>query len=133
MTQRQNIYFYHKEEAEIVTKIETLCQLARQYGFTVVDNFKEAQIIISFGDDGAFLQAVRRTGFREDCLYVAVSTTGTAGLYSDVQVQDIGKILDAIKSDQAEVIKYPTIEVTVDNQASYYCLNEFSIQSAIVK
>ena len=133
MTQRQNIYFYHKEEAEIVTKIESLCQLARQYGFTVVDNFKEAQIIISFGDDGAFLQTVRRTGFREDCLYAAVSTTGTAGLYSDVQVQDIGKILDAIKSDQVEVIKYPTIEVTVDNQASYHCLNEFSIQSAIVK
>ena len=30
-------------------------------------------------------------------------------------------------------IHNPTIEVTVDNQASFYCLNEFSIQSAIVK
>ena len=31
------------------------------------------------------------------------------------------------------MIYNPTIEVTVDDQASYYCLNEFSIQSAIVK
>jgi len=133
MVQRQNVYFYHKEEAEIFSKLDSLNELASQNEFTVVNDFKDADIIVSFGEDGTFLQAVRRTGFRDDCLYVSVSTTGKRGLYSDVQLEDIAKIMDAIKSDQLEVRYYPTIEVTVDNQASYHCLNEFSIQSAIVK
>ena len=133
MTQNQNIYFYHREEPEISQKLQSLCELARKNGFTVVNNTKEAHIIISFGDDGTFLQAIRNTGFCDDCLYVSVSTSPRPGFYTDVPLQDVAKIMDAIKSDKIEVLHNPTIEVTVDNQASFYCLNEFSIQSAIVK
>ena len=99
----------------------------------MVNNTKEAHIIISFGDDGTFLQAIRNTGFCDDCLYVSVSTSPRPGFYADVALQDVAKIMDAIKSDKIEVLHNPTIEVTIDNQASFYCLNEFSIQSAIVK
>jgi len=133
MNQGQNIYFYHKEEPEIFPKLHSLCELANKNGFTVVNNTKDAHIIISFGDDGTFLQAIRNTGFCEDCLYVSVSTSSKPGFYTDVPLQDVAKLIDAIKSDQIEVLHNPTIEVTIDNQASYFCLNEFSIQSAIVK
>ena len=75
MIQHQNIYFYHKEEPEITSKLHSLCDLASENGFTVVNNTKDAHIIISFGNDGTFLQAVRNSGFRDDCLYVSVSTS----------------------------------------------------------
>src|SRR3954470_10706196 len=133
MTQNQNIYFYHKGEPEVLPKLHSLCELANKNGFTVVNNTKEAHIIVCFGDDGTFLQAIRNTGFCDDCLYVSVSTSPRPGFYADVALQDVAKIMDAIKSDKIEVLHNPTIEVTVDNQASFYCLNEFSIQSAIVK
>ncbi len=133
MIQHQNIYFYHKEEPEITSKLHSLCDLASENGFTVVNNTKDAHIIISFGNDGTFLQAVRNSGFRDDCLYVSVSTSQKPGFYTDVQLQDVAKLIDAIRSDQIEVLYNPTIEVSIDDQVSYYCLNEFSIQSAIVK
>jgi NAD+ kinase len=133
MSQNQNIYFYHKEEPEISQKLHSLCELASKNGFTVVNNPKDAHIILCFGDDGTFLQAIRKTGFCDNCLYVSVSTSPRAGFYADVPLHDVAKVMDAIKSDKIEVINNPTIEVTVDDQASFYCLNEFSIQSAIVK
>lgn len=62
-------------------------ELAQNYGFTLVDDYKKANIIASIGGDGAFLQAVRKTGFRDDCLYVGVST-GELGFYCDFHVDD---------------------------------------------
>ncbi len=42
----------------------------------MTNNDKDANIIISIGSDGSFLQAVRKTGFRQDCLYAGISLTG---------------------------------------------------------
>lgn len=51
-------------------------QLAESHGFTVAAQPEDAGIIASIGSDGSFLQAVRKTGFRDDCLYVGIAKKG---------------------------------------------------------
>ena len=69
---RRNIYFYHKRDDGLLLKMAPLLELAKRYDFTIVDDYRKANIIASVGDDGTFLQAVRKTGFREDCLYMGI-------------------------------------------------------------
>lgn len=133
MSTQSHIYFHHKELPEVKEQLNSLIHQATQRNFNVVDNSKQANIIISIGNDGDFLQAVRSTGFRQDCLYIGISTGEKISLYNDFLFEDAGQLLDELDSEQLEVRSYPVLEVTIDHDASYYCLNEFSIQSSIVK
>ncbi len=56
--------------------MQKLKHLAEEHGFRVVHHHNEANIIASIGGDGTFLQAVRKTNFRDDCLYVGVAKRG---------------------------------------------------------
>src|SRR4051812_20773044 len=100
MIQDRTIYFYHKHEPEIREEIDSLKKLASQYGFTVVDHAKEANIIVSLGNDGNFLQSIRQTGFRQDCTYVGISTADYLSLYSDFQLHDAEKFMEALTLQQ---------------------------------
>lgn len=133
MNNRRNIYFYVLKDKAIQPKLDKLYDLANRYDFNIVQSHKEANIIVSVGGDGTFLQAVRKTGFRQDCLYAGISTGGTLSMYCDFHIDDTSKMIDAMTKEQIEVRKYPTIEVTVDEQTSFHCLNEFSIRSGIIK
>lgn len=133
MENRRNLYFYHKKDAATLTKVAPLYDFARRYGFTVVDDYQKANIIASIGGDGTFLQAVRKTGFRDDCLYAGISTMGSLGMYCDFQIEDMSKMIEAATNEQLEVRRYPVIEVNIDGQGTFRCLNEFSIHSAIIK
>lgn len=133
MSNRLNLYFYHKKDATLLEALSPLYQLAKDYGFTIVNDYKDANIIVSVGGDGAFLQAVRKTGFREDCLYAGISSTENLKVYCDFYLNDQQKIIEAITSEQIEVRRYPTIDVLVNGEISFQCLNEFSIRSAIIK
>jgi NAD+ kinase len=131
---RKNIYFYHKRDAEMLGKAEPIFALAGNYGFTIVDDYRKANIIASIGDDGTFLQAVRKTGFRDDCLYMGISTQSSLSMYCDFRIDDLSKMIEVVTSnEQLEVRRYPTIEVSVDGQGTFTCLNEFSIRSSIIK
>jgi len=134
MDTRKNIYVYHKRDEAILAKTAPLIEMAERYGFTIVDDFQKANIIASIGDDGTFLQAVRKTGFRDDCLYMGISTYNSLNMYCDFRIQDTSKMIEAMTLNQhIEVRRYPTLEVTVDGQSTFPCLNEFSIRSAIIK
>lgn len=133
MPNRRNLFFYHKKDAEMLATVAPLYDLANRYGFSVVKDYRVANIIVSVGDDGTFLQAVRKSGFREDCLYAGISTTGNLSMYCDFDINDTSKMIDSMTNEQIEVRRYPTIEVTVDEETKFYCLNEFSIRSAIIK
>lgn len=133
MTERRNIYFYARKTEQAKEHLRMLEELAERYQFNVVQDFKQANIIVSLGGDGAFLQAVRKTGFRQDCLYAGVSDSGRKSLYCDFHVDDVSSMIDAMTQDQIEIRKYPTIQVTVDDETSFLCLNEFSIRSGIIK
>jgi NAD+ kinase len=133
MTNRRNLFFYHNRDAEMLDKVAPLYDLANRYGFSIVKDYHKANVIVSVGDDGTFLQAVRKTGFRDDCLYAGISVTGNLNMYCDFHLNDTSKMIEAMSNEQIEVRRYPTIEVTVDNESTFYCLNEFSIRSAIIK
>lgn len=133
MTDRRNVYLFYKKDLDTMKQVQPLLQFAQENNFTVVNDYKKANIIVSIGDDGAFLQAVRKTNFRDDCLYCGISTTGALNLYCDFHINDLDKIIEAINHTKIEVRRYPIIKVTVDHDTSFYCLNECSIRSAIIK
>ncbi|MBD8068983.1 NAD kinase [Bacillus sp. PS06] len=133
MPDRRNLYFFYEKSKELIQKVDELKALARDYQFTVVTDHLKANIIVSIGDDGTFLQAVRKTNFRQDCLYVGISTTGSLSMYCDFDIKDIDGLVEAMTTEQIEVRRYPTIEVSVDNEAAFYCLNECSIRSPIIR
>jgi NAD+ kinase len=132
MWSRNKLFFFYKKTDELTEKVKLLMGVAQANGFQLVTDYNEANIIASIGGDGMFLQAVRKTGFREDALYVGIST-GELGFYCDFNMDDTTGMLEAIKNEQIEVRRYPTILVTIDNEATYYCLNECSIRSTIIK
>lgn len=139
MSYRRNIYFYHHLEQEMLEKVGNLNETANQYGLTIVKDHREANIIASIGDDGTFLQAVRKTGFRDDVLYGGISTKDSLSMYCDFKINDSSKLVeavskvDAVTNEDLKVRRYPIIEVMVDGQGTFPCLNEFSIRSSIIK
>ncbi|MBM7648813.1 NAD+ kinase [Bacillus ectoiniformans] len=130
---RRNIYFYHTNEQGLLEKVEELKALAERYEFNVIEDPKQANVIISIGSDGTFLQAVQKTGFREDCLYAGLSTTNQLNMYCDFYVGDTSKMIDAMTKSQMEVRRYPTISITVDGESNFHCLNEFSVKTSVIK
>ncbi|MFJ7727229.1 NAD kinase [Neobacillus sp. NPDC097160] len=134
MELRRNIYFYHKRDADMLSKAAPLVELAERYGFAIVKDYKQANIIASIGDDGTFLQAVRKTGFRDDCLYLGISTQNSLSMYCDFRISDTSKMIEVMTTNEhIEVRRYPLIEVNVDGKGTFPCLNEFSIRSSIIK
>lgn len=133
MPNRRQLYFYHHNDFETLKKVDPLYHLAVNHGFQIADDPSSANIIVSIGNDGTFLQAVRKSGFKEDCLYAGISTTGKLNMYCDFVLEEPGKMIEAMESKQIEVHRYPTIEAVIDDRITFYCLNEFSIRSAIIK
>lgn len=133
MTERMNIFIYSKLDGDSLTKKAMVEDSFIHEGFMITDNHKEANIIISIGNDGSFLQAVRKTGFRQDCLYAGISATEKHSLYCDFHYNNLYEITQAIRDSQLEVRRYPLIEVTIDEHRPFYCLNEFSIRSNIIR
>ncbi|MBM6617451.1 NAD kinase [Bacillus suaedaesalsae] len=130
---RRNIYLFYKREPELLPHVEQLKELALSHNFSIVKSHTEANIIVSIGDDGTFLQAVRQSGFRDDCLYVGLTTHSTLSLYCDFRIEEKEQMIFAMTEKQVEVRRYPIIEVSVDDSTFFYCLNELSIRSSIIK
>ena len=127
-----NTFIYSKHDKESRSKKSMVEDALTNEGFTMTDDFNSANIIISIGGDGSFLQAVRKTGFRQDCLYAGISTTGHS-LYCDFQYNNLYGMTQAIRDSKLEVRRYPLIEVTIDEHRPFYCINEFSIRSNIIR
>ncbi|WP_449537256.1 NAD kinase [Ferdinandcohnia sp. Marseille-Q9671] len=130
---RRNLYFFYRKDKETVEYVNKLYKLAEEHQFTIVEDYNKANVIVSIGGDGTFLQAVRKTNFRQDCLYAGISTTGALNLYCDFHSNETDKMVEAMQNEQIEVRRYPLLEVKVDDNPSFYCLNECSIRSAIIK
>jgi len=132
MNDRNNAYLFYKPSDELEEKVQAVRKIGRKYGYKLVEDPNDANIIVSFGGDGAFLQSIRKTNFRDDCLYIGVND-GNVGFYTDFSTSDLEKIEFGLQSKDIEVLRYPTIEVTVDGMNSFHCLNELSIRSNIIK
>ncbi|MFK2824679.1 NAD kinase [Bacillus sp. B190/17] len=133
MDQRRNVYFYETRRKNVSEKVTELKKLAERYDFTVVDRSDQANIIVSVGGDGTFLQAVRKSGFREDCLYVGISIFNDLNMYCDFHASDTESLIELMSKAELEVRRYPVLQISVDQNAVFHCLNEFSIKSSIIK
>ncbi len=107
--------------------------MARENDFHIVDNPEQANIIVSVGGDGAFLQAVRTTGFRQDCLYTGITRSDESGLYCDFNIDNFDEMLHTMQHEEMEVRRFPVIDVKVNGESEFQCLNEVSIRSTIIK
>ncbi|TCP32055.1 NAD+ kinase [Scopulibacillus darangshiensis] len=132
MEARNKLYFFYKNTKKLHPQVEELKAFAESQDFHLVNDPAEANIITSIGGDGAFLQAVRKTGFRDDCLYLGIST-GQLGFYCDFNINAHKDMLEAIRNEQIEVRKYPIIQVEIDGDTRLYCLNECSIRTSTIK
>ncbi|QCT75178.1 NAD kinase [Macrococcoides canis] len=135
MEKRNKIYFFtNGEPAGLNSKaqIETLIQ---HYDFEVTDNHQTANIIASIGGDGEFLQAVRKTKFRQDAIYVGIATDDKKHFYTDFHIDDTQLLNKALNSEDEsiEVRKYPLLDVNINSEMHYLCLNDFYIKSSIIK
>lgn len=133
MESRRNLHFYYPKDKELENKLKPLFNLARENGFNIVDNSESANIIISVGGDGAFLQALRKTGFRQDCLYTGIAIDNEAGLYCDFNLTNYNEMVNSIMNEELEVRRFPVIDVLVNGEAKFHCLNEASIRSTLIK
>ena len=122
LTERMNIFIYSKHDEDSLNKKSMVEDALIHEGFTMTDNDKEANIIISIGSDGSFLQAVRKTGFRQDCLYAGISVTGKHSLYCDFHYNNLYEMTQAIREAEIEVRRYPLIEVTIDDHRTILLL-----------
>ncbi|SDQ42722.1 NAD kinase [Virgibacillus salinus] len=132
MPNRKNIYFFHQKN-NLENKLQPLIELAQKNNFTIVDDHKQANVIISIGGDGAFLQAVRKTGFRQDCLYTGITQSNESGLYCDFNMDNFDEMLHSMVNEEMEVRRFPVINIQVNGETSFNCLNEVSIRSTIIK
>jgi NAD+ kinase len=134
MQNRRNLYFYYsRHDTELLQKMEVLYKLAAENHFNIVENASDANIIVSIGGDGAFLQAVRKTGFRGDVLYAGITRANESGLYCDFNMDNFNEILHIMQNEEIEVRRFPVINVQVNNGSEFKSLNEVSIRSSIIK
>lgn len=133
MPTRRNVFLFYSPSKEIEEKLTPLKQVAQQYNFHIVSDYKDANIIISIGGDGTFLQALRKTEFQEDCLYLGINTGDHIGFYTDFSLNDIDSIVDAMKNEEVEVRRNHALEVSVNGEKPFYCFNECSIRSNVIR
>lgn len=133
MSNRRNIYFYHPNKLDSDDKLEPLFDFAIQNDFTITKEPEDANIIVSIGGDGAFLQAVRKTGFRQDCLYTGITRSNEAGLYCDFNLDNYDEMFHSVLHEEMEVRRFPVINVNINGETDFYCINEMSIRSTIIK
>lgn len=133
METRRKMFLSYKKDPAKSNDIEALMTIAKEQGFTIVDRSMDANIIVAVGGDGAFLQAVRKSGFRNDCLYVGVTDEVETSLYCDFHIYDTESIIEAMQTASIEVRRYPVIDVHLDGHTHFHCLNELSVRSSIIK
>lgn len=133
LSNRKNIYFYFQKTDVLDEQLKPLFEMTKRHNFVIVENPKDASIIMSVGGDGTFLQAVRKTGFRQDCLYIGITQSTESGLYCDFNLDNFDEMLYTMEYSEKEVRRFPVISVQVNGQTSFKCLNEVSIRSTIIK
>lgn len=132
----KNIFAFYNRTPKLEEILLPLQNHIQNLGFSFVENYNEANIIVSIGGDSEFLQVVRKTGFKQDCLYAGLAIDKKSYFYCDFNIEDVEKISKALLVNSKEFIevrKYPTIEVEIDKSFSFHCLNEVSIRSSIIK
>ncbi|KMK74805.1 NAD kinase [Alkalihalobacillus pseudalcaliphilus] len=132
MTSQNQYYLFFKQTEKMKQTSLPLIKKLEQAAFKQAPTFNEATFIISLGGDNSFLQTVRKTGFRSDCIYIGINTDDI-GFYTDFTVDQLDLLIQSMQESTLEVRKYPIIEARIDQKAPFYCLNECTIRSSTIK
>ncbi|GGI40381.1 NAD kinase [Mammaliicoccus stepanovicii] len=134
MSSNKRIYLFTSKDKDVLQTCKNIETEMAPSGFEFVSNHEDADIIASVGGDGSFLQACRKTNFNKDKIYIGIKTRLDQNyLYVDFSVDDIPHLIESIDSNDVLVRKYPVLEVNLNNQMSYMCLNDFYIKSSVIK
>lgn len=119
--------FYNNKKTSIRTKDE-IERLLTDNGYTVSD--KNADLIIVIGGDGTMLSAIRK--FKNRRVPFLGINTGNLGFLPSVPPNNVGMIIDILKSGEYKLQTYPLLEVrckTVTGQEIIsYAFNEVIIK-----
>ncbi|KYG32169.1 NAD kinase [Alkalihalobacillus trypoxylicola] len=132
METKEKVYLFYKETEEMISHAELVKNALQKNGFIPCSTPHDASYIISIGGDNTFLQAIRKTGFRNDNVYLGVNID-QVGFYTDFMINDLEPLIHELQQSEQDVRRYPVLEVSVDNKSPFYCLNECSIRSSIIK
>ena len=130
---KKSIYLFeptYKNSKKILTDLQHLFE---DIGYELADSSDTADIIASIGADGAFLQAIRKSDFRDDCLYIGIGVEDRNHMYVDFNYHNLAEIREVFETMNFETRQYPIIEVKVNDNQPNYCLNEFTIRSNLVR
>ncbi|AQL56489.1 NAD kinase [Abyssicoccus albus] len=134
MTETEHTVFIFSSNDELMDiHRQQVKSIVEEVGYTVTSKSQNADLIISIGGDGAFLQAARKTSFNSNAIYIGISTSNDKYLYVDFNINDLLTFKSAIMAPSFDVRKYPVLEVKINDEMVYYCLNELSIRSSIIK
>lgn len=97
-------------------KKELICNLKGTY------DEANPSVVFTIGGDGTVLDAVRKYLYLLDKIKIVAINTGNVGFYTEFLPKDIPLIIKML-DDEKEVIKYPLLEINVDNKI-HYALNE---------
>jgi NAD+ kinase len=101
--------------------------LKEGFKITEEDNF---DLGIAVGGDGSFLRMIRKSKFKEDCLFVGINT-GTLGFAQDICLDNLNEFIKEIKTNKyhSEDIGYASIEIeTKTKTEAIESLNEIVIR-----
>ncbi|MDV6377534.1 NAD kinase [Sporosarcina sp. GW1-11] len=133
MNTQHSIFLFSRLDEDTMHKKKYVEKILKKEGFLLTNDHTKANLVISIGSDGTFLQAVRKTDFRPDCLYLGLSLKGAHGVYCDFKYDEISTLILALRQNNLEERHYPLLEVTINQHKPFFCLNEFSIRSAIIR
>lgn len=128
-----NIYLFYKKTAEMNSYAEIFRSKAKQYGITVVEDVNETNVIASIGGDNAFLQAVQKTNFSPNHTYIGVTPDSETGFYTDFMMSELDTVFRMLLNQQHSVRSNPILQVVIDHETPFYCLNECTIRSNVIK
>lgn len=104
-------------------------------GFSVVEGEKSADLIVSIGGDGRFLQTLRETNFDIGPLYVGI-LSGHLGFLQEINLDQIDEFISSIKNESYKVEKLSIQNAciyTENSKHKFHALNETVIREKNLK
>lgn len=124
----------HEKHTQSLEKLKSILKKHRieaQFVYRA-DHFNEknADLIISLGGDGTFLEAARSTHCKP-ILGIKSSPIGSVGMFCGVEMGQFEKVLEKIKLDQAPFVQLHRLKLTIDGKSiSLPVLNDILITHA---
>lgn len=121
---RDDVGDKHRKSEEVANKIREL----NSKNVTPLTESENADLIISIGGDGTFIQAVTETNFSKDVVHVGIHT-GTLGFLQDLSENDIYsfmRYLEFEKELKTRKVYTALIKVFLNNGSTeqFFALNE---------